>query len=164
MHFEIKAMETEDERCGKAYVHWKSWQESYVGIVDPGYLSRLTLEKCEEIAFRFPNNTWVAVEDGRVIGFAAAGKTRGPGGQSSDEGEVYAIYVLEEFQKKKVGYRLMRYCLEQLAGCRKVYVWVLKENKKAISFYEQVGFRADGSEEELVLGTPVLAIRMTISN
>ena len=32
----IKPMETEDEIRGKAFVHWKSWQESYRGIVDPG--------------------------------------------------------------------------------------------------------------------------------
>jgi len=43
----IKSIETEEEIRGKAYVHWKSWQESYVGIVDAGYLARLTLEKCD---------------------------------------------------------------------------------------------------------------------
>ena len=32
----LKPMETEEEIRGKAFVHWKSWQESYRGIVDPG--------------------------------------------------------------------------------------------------------------------------------
>ncbi|WP_022778856.1 hypothetical protein [Butyrivibrio sp. AE3009] len=46
MSIEIKKMETDDEFKGKAYVHWKGWQEAYTGIVDQGYLDGLTLEKC----------------------------------------------------------------------------------------------------------------------
>jgi phi13 family phage major tail protein len=39
---------------------------------------------------------------------------------------------------------------------------VLAENAKAIAFYGRVGFRADGEAKDLVLGTPVRAIRMVI--
>ncbi len=48
MNVVIKKMETDDEIRGKAYVHWKSWQEAYSGIVDQRYLDSLTLEKCEK--------------------------------------------------------------------------------------------------------------------
>lgn len=164
MRYPIKPMETEAEARGKAYVHWKSWQESYAGIVDPGYLSRLTLEKCEAMAFRYPENTWVAMDGERVVGFTAAGAYRGADDGETDEGEVYAIYVLQEFQKQGIGYALMRHSLSVLQGCRRIYVWVLRENQKGISFYERVGFRADGAEKELVLGSPVKVIRMTYSN
>lgn len=163
MSYLIKPMETEDEARGKAYVHWKSWQESYQGIVDAGYLARFTLAQCEEWAFRYPENIWVAKDGERVIGFAAAGKYRGADGGDTDEGEVYAIYVLREFQKQKVGYALMKHCLDRLADCRRIYVWVFKENQKAVSFYEKVGFRADGTEKVLLLGTPAPAIRMAIT-
>ena len=163
MRYPIKPMETEAEARGKAYVHWKSWQESYAGIVDPGYLSRLTLEKCEAMAFRYPENTWVAMDGERVVGFTAAGAYRGADDGETDEGEVYAIYVLQEFQKQGIGYALMRHSLSVLQGCRRIYVWVLRENQKAISFYERVGFRADGAEKEPVLGSPVKVIRMTYS-
>ena len=145
MTYPIKPMETEAEIRGKAYVHWKSWQESYAGIVDPGYLARLTLKKCEDMAFRYLGNTWVAKVGERVVGFTAAGKYRGEDGSESDVGEVYALYVLQEYQKQKIGYALMRHSLSVLQGCRRIYVWVLRENQKAISFYERVGFRADGA-------------------
>lgn len=161
MPYPIKPMETEEEIRGKAYVHWKSWQESYAGIVDAGYLARLTLEKCEDMAFRYPENTWVAKVGERVVGFTAAGAYRGADDGETDEGEVYAIYVLQEFQKQGIGYALMRHSLSVLQSCRRIYVWVLRENQKAISFYEKVGFRADGAEKELVLGSPVKVIRMT---
>ena len=51
MNIVIKKMETDAEIKGKAYVHWKSWQEAYSGIVDQRYLDSLTLDKCEKIAF-----------------------------------------------------------------------------------------------------------------
>ena len=53
----IKPMQTEEEIRGKAFVHWKSWQESYAGIVDAEYLSRMSVERCEESARRWPENT-----------------------------------------------------------------------------------------------------------
>ena len=154
----IKPMETEDEIRGKAYVHWKSWQESYRGIVDQGYLDRMTVSRCEEMASRYPENTLVAKDGARVIGFACAGAVNG----EIDAGEVYALYVLEEYQKRGIGYALMREALSLLKGCRVVYLWAFKENAKAIRFYEHVGFRQDGTEKELVLGSPVKGIRMTM--
>ena len=154
----IKPMEAEDEIRGKAYVHWKSWQESYRGIVDQGYLDRMTISRCEEMASRYPENTLVAKDGARVIGFACAGAVNG----EIDAGEVYALYVLEEYQKRGIGYALMREALSLLKGCRVVYLWAFKENAKAICFYERVGFRQDGTEKELVLGSPVKGIRMTM--
>jgi len=41
-----------------------------------------------------------------------------------------------------------------------VAVWVLKDNIRAIKFYEKCGFRFDGREEELALGTPIVEVRM----
>ena len=55
----------------KGFVHWKSWQESYQGIVDPRYLLDLALDKCVEIARKWPENTIVAVEQ-RIVGFVCA--------------------------------------------------------------------------------------------
>ena len=46
----IKKMETDTEIREKAYVHWKSWQEAYSGIVEKKYLDEHTLEQCEEMA------------------------------------------------------------------------------------------------------------------
>ena len=158
MDIVIKPMETEEEIRGKAYVHWKSWQESYRGIVDDGYLDRMTVSRCEEMASRYPENTLVAKDGDRVIGFACAGAVNG----EIDAGEVYALYVLEEYQHQGIGYALMREALSLLKGCRVVYLWAFKENAKALRFYERVGFRLDGTEKEIVLGTPAKGVRMTM--
>ena len=154
----IKPMETEDEIRGKAFVHWKSWQESYRGIVDDGYLDRMTLAQTEEKAFLWRDNILVAKDGERVVGFAGYGKSR----EEDGAGEVFALYLLEEYQKRGIGYALMRRALDELSGCRAVCLWAFAENKKALSFYERVGFHLDGTEKEIVLGTPAKGVRMTM--
>ena len=80
----LKPMESEEEIRGKAYVHWKSWQETYPGLVDADYLQRLTLETCEERAFRWTSDTWIAKMDGQVVGFACCGASREQSGAGGD--------------------------------------------------------------------------------
>ena len=41
----------------------------------------------------------------------------------------------------------MNAALAELAGHPRVCLWVLKENKRAIRFYETCGSRADGTEK-----------------
>ena len=62
MNIVIKKMETDAEIKGKAYVHWKSWQEAYSGIVDQRYLDSLTLDKCEKIRM-----SWISFRCARYL-------------------------------------------------------------------------------------------------
>ena len=78
----------------------------------------------------------------------------------TDCGEVFSIYVLADYHGQKVGYELMNAALEKLSDYGKIAVWVLKGNDKGIRFYEKYGFRFDGTEEEIMLGTPNTELRM----
>ena len=156
--YTIKPMESEEEIDGKGYAHYKSWHETYAGLIDADYLEGVTLEKCRSIARRWPENIIVAKDGERVIGFVGCGAYR-------DEtlpgcGEVFSIYVLKEYHGQKVGYELMNAALERLSGYRKIAVWVLKGNDRAIRFYERYGFRFDGTRAELMLGSPNTELRM----
>ena len=145
MNIVIKKMETEDEIRGKAYVHWRSWNETYPGLIDQRYLDELnTLERCEAAAFRWRDNLLVARDGERVIGFAGYGhRDEDP----PETGEVFALYVLAEYHGKGVGRQLMEAALEQLKDCRQVRLWTLKENGRAIRFYRKCGFVPDGAEK-----------------
>ena len=88
---QIKHMETDDEIRGKAYVHWKSWNETYPGLMDAVYLAGRTLEKCEEQAFRWRDNLLVAKDGERVVGFIGYGEA---GDALPGAGEIFALYVL----------------------------------------------------------------------
>ena len=75
-------------------------------------------------------------------------------------GEVYAIYVLADYYGQKVGYELMNAAFEKLATYKHIAVWILKDNERAIKFYEGYGFRFDGTEQEIKLGTSNTELRM----
>ncbi|MDE7297298.1 MAG: GNAT family N-acetyltransferase [Lachnospiraceae bacterium] len=154
----IKPMESEEEINGKGYVHYKSWHETYAELIDAKYLENFTLEKCTAIAHRSLNNIIVAKDGDKVIGFAGYGAYRDS--TLPQHGEVFAIYVLEEYHGKKVGYDLMNAALKKLSDYKKIAVWVLKGNARAIHFYERYGFRFDGAEAEIVLGAPNTELRM----
>lgn len=142
-NLKVKKMETDDEIRGKAYVHWKAWHEAYPGLVDQGYLEDMTLEKCEKIAYSWPGNLIVAKDNGRVIGFVGYGDC---GNETPNTGEIFALYVLAEYYGKGVAQKLMKAGLQQLTNYPQVCLWVLKENKRAIRFYEKCGFVPNGEE------------------
>lgn len=147
MSIVIKKMETDEEIRGKAYVHWASWHEAYANLIDPDYLGKLTLEKCEEIAYRWLSNILVAKDGDRVIGFVGAGSYRDK--TVKDCGEIFALYVLKEYYGTGVGKLLTDAAIRTFSDYPKVLLWVLKENKRAIRFYEKCGFRPDGEESYL---------------
>lgn len=149
---------TEADMDGKGYVHWKSWQETYPGLIDAGYLAEITLEKCVKIAHRWPDNLLVAKDGDRVVGFVGYGAYRDD--SLLNTGEVYGLYLLREYHSQKIGYALMNAAFERLTEYPSVAVWVLKGNERAIRFYEHYGFTFDGAEVDVMLGTPNKELRM----
>ena len=154
----IKKMESEEEINGKGYVHYKSWHETYTGLIDADYLERRTLEKCIATAHKCPDNILVAKDGEKVVGFVGYGAYRDD--TLSACGEIFTIYVLAAYHRQKVGYELMKAAIEKLSAYKKIAVWVLKENKRAIRFYERFGFRFDGTEAKIMLGTQNTELRM----
>lgn len=154
----IKPMETEAEIEGAGYVHYKAWQETYPGLIDASFLEGFTEERCKKSAHKWTGETLIAKDGDRVIGFVKYGAYRG--GDLPGCGEVSAIYLLSGYQGQKIGYRLMNAAFEKLVGYEKVALWVLKGNDKAIRFYERYGFCFDGTEKEVLLGTPNMEYRM----
>ena len=95
---------------------------------------------------------------GRVIGFVGYGDR---GEEAPDIGEIFALYILSEYYGKGVGQQLMKAALQQMRGYQQICLWVLKENKRAIRFYQKCGFDSDGEE---IYSTTVAAseIRMIL--
>ncbi len=143
MDITIKKMETDGEIRGKAFVHWQAWHEAYPGMVSSDYLERFTLERAEKMAFSWRDRLIVAKDGDRVIGFVGYGDR---GAEDPDTGEIFALYVLAEYYGTGVGKQLMDAGLEQLKDYPRACLWVLKDNARAIRFYEKCGFRPDGRE------------------
>ncbi len=154
----IKPAETDEELCGRGYVHCTSWQEAYRGIVSDRYLDSMTVAATTARARQFPENTLIAKDREKVVGFAVYGPSRDE--DLTDAGEVIAIYVLSAYYGRKIGYRLMNEAFSRLSEYNTIFVWVLEKNERAIRFYHRYGFEFDGCKKQWNLGTPVTIVRM----
>ncbi|MEG4021489.1 GNAT family N-acetyltransferase [Microcoleus sp. S13C4] len=129
-----------------ARVNVDTWRTAYRNIVPTDYLAQLSYEKREsnwqEIlvnAEKSKNFVCVAENDsGELVGFAAAGCERT--GKYVYQGELFAIYILEEYQRQGTGRQLVRTVATKLAelSLNSMLVWVLGDNS-AYKFYELLG-------------------------
>ncbi len=76
---------------------------------------------------------------------------------SEYEAEVCEFYVEPFFKRNGVGYELMDALVKEAKaeGKKRIFLWVIKENLTARSFYEKNGFVPTG-EEQLIEGTDKL--------
>lgn len=129
-----------DDAASIAKVHVDSWKSTYVGILPEAFLQTLTYEP-KRWQENIRKQTIYIAEDqsGHIVGFAIGGKER-TGNYSEYEGELYAIYLLEEHQGNRIGKRLFQTVVNQLHQERinSMVVCVLAENKAAY-FYEAMG-------------------------
>jgi len=149
---------TKNDIEGKAYVHYKSCHETYSGLISDIYMKNITLEKCIDTVNKYPENTIVAIADSKVAGFACYGQSRDE--DMSDTGELIALYLLEKYKGRGIGKLLADACFEKMSDYTRVSLWVLSQNKNAIGFYENYGFRADGVKKTIRLGEPIEKMRM----
>ena len=105
-------------------------------------------------------------EEAGVIGFVSGGPLREEvAGCPGYQGEVYAIYVLQEHQRRGVGSQLMRRAFRWLAerGMRSVVVWVLEENPSR-HFYEALGGGCIAKQEITIGGVDLPEVAYGWSN
>jgi ribosomal protein S18 acetylase RimI-like enzyme len=141
-----------------AEVHVRSWQHAYEGLLPEEFLATLSVEKreywwCETLARGSPQ-LLVARDDGGLCGFACFGASRDEDAPPATA-EIWAIYLLPRVWSLGVGQRLWRPALARLRadGARRVMLWALAGNQRAIHFYQREGFTVDEtSRRSLDLG------------
>lgn len=153
----IKAMETAEEIEGKSLVHWQTWREAYNEILLAEFQEQMTLDKCRFYSQKYPENTLIALDDAKVVGFVSYGDFRD---SARIAGEIFALYVLKDYYGKGVGQQLIQAAFAALDGYQEIVLWVLEDNKRAIAFYEKMGFVFDGEEKVIDLGKAVKEKRM----
>ncbi|WP_253701830.1 GNAT family N-acetyltransferase [Bacillus sp. FJAT-27445] len=128
-----------------AKVHVASWQTTYKGIMDEGFLSRLSVEKRKELwrnnLQRVGNIVLVAVLNGEIVGFADGSRVK-EGEYPGYDRDVTSIYFYEEYQGKGFGKQLLNLLFEEFRkdGFTNAIVKVLEDNA-ACRFYEALGAR-----------------------
>ena len=157
MNVRIKLMETAEEIEAKSVVHWQTWREAYDAILPADFQEEMTLDRCRFYSQEYPDNTLIALDGSKVIGFLSYGDFRDSAIQA---GKIFALYVLRDYYGKDIGQRLLEAAFAVLANCSEILLWVLEDNKRAIAFYQKMGFRFDGQEKTIELGKPVREKRM----
>jgi GNAT superfamily N-acetyltransferase len=84
---------------------------------------------------------YVALVDGRVIGYAGVGPERDPQAPANT-GELYALFVHPDHWGTGAGRALTDAALADLrrTGCTAAWLWVLEANARARQFYTRYGF------------------------
>lgn len=157
----IKTMETPEEIEGKSLVHWQTWREAYDDLLPAEFQETMTLDRCRFFSQKYPENTLIAMDGKKVVGFISYGNFRD---EAIQTGEIIALYVLKDYYGKGVSEQLMHAAFVALDQFFEIYLWVLKDNKRAIAFYQKMGFTFDGQEKILDLGKPVKELRMMCSS
>ena len=146
-----------------AAMHIASWHETYTGLLPDKMLSALSVESRAaawvkimqdpetEPATERSTVVHLAEHQGAIIGFGSCGAQRTESLKAKGyDGEVSAIYVLREFQKRKIGTRLLRAMSADLMrrGSSGAALWVLRDNLRARHFYEHFGAKVIAERED----------------
>jgi L-amino acid N-acyltransferase YncA len=154
MNFIIREAKIEDA-SGIANVHVDSWIETYTGIVPDKYLSTLSKEKKQEmwesiISSNKPKQyTFVAEVNGAIVGFINGGEAKEK--EHGFDGELRAIYLLQNHQGKKIGKAMFNKLSESLKNdsIKNMYLWVLRDNA-SVDFYKGMGgIKGNSKEDEI---------------
>jgi L-amino acid N-acyltransferase YncA len=97
------------DAMGIAKVQVDTWRTTYQGIVPDDYLDSMTFEnrehKWKEILKE--GTVYVAEEKGKVCGFSCGGKQRSEN-YPAYAGELYAIYLDQQYQRRGIGSLLLK--------------------------------------------------------
>lgn len=142
-----------------AQVHVETWRAAYAGLVPDPYLIGMSVEgqafRWKKLLTYLPAGQRVrvaVVESLGVVGFTSCGPARGKSPPAP--GEVYTLYVQQDWQGQGIGRQLLKGILADLAalGHSSAFLWVLADNP-ARFFYQRVGGQAVGAQNEAFAGT-----------
>lgn len=131
----------ENDASGIAYVNTYTWLTTYKDLLPNEVLEDRKKTMKDRIplikdSIKKQDNTYVAVDNNKVIGFISYGKSRN--NEYLNSGEIYAIYVLDDYQGLGIGKKLFLTGIKELIdmGYNNMILNVLEGNK-TINFYEK---------------------------
>ena len=151
MNFSVRpAIAAAAEAIG--YINAHSWKSTYKNLVHQSFLDLLDAKEMQKNAERRLQNPkldcFVLVENdsGNVVGYSHIGPCRKKNVDA--DGELYAIYLLEEYQNQGGGKLLFDIAVARIKerGYSKMMVSVFERNNSGRKFYEKAGGKLIGSD------------------
>ncbi|MEX1248883.1 MAG: GNAT family N-acetyltransferase [Anaerolineales bacterium] len=139
-----------------ARVHIASWRSTYKGLVPSEFLAALSYERRTEqwgSALENPDRNYIFVAEHKeigIVGFVDCGPERE--GRREYPGEIYAIYLYEQYQGRGIGKQLFDKAVDELKqrGHHSILLWVLIDNPSR-GFYVRMGGE-EISQKEIEIG------------
>jgi len=126
-----------------ARVHVQSWRESFTGTVPQTFLDRMSVvRRAKAFEKGFASDVYqmfvAETRENGIVGFADFGKMRDNDG--AYEAELYAIYLLHDFQRQGIGAKLFDLGVKYLIanGMNSMSLLALEASPYK-SFYEKMG-------------------------
>ncbi|MBE6160227.1 MAG: GNAT family N-acetyltransferase [Lactobacillales bacterium] len=139
MNYVIRKRKKEDCKYIQKIIT-RCWQDTYRGIINDEYLDSLSDNEEERIKNSEnnfdENSTYLVIEiDNKVVGFTKYGVSIKEG-----YGEIFALYLLKEYQGNGYGKKLVASAIEELRkmNFNKILIGCLKDNPSN-KFYEHLG-------------------------
>jgi L-amino acid N-acyltransferase YncA len=148
------------DAAGIACVHVETWRNAYAGVVPNAYLVAMTEARqavqWDGLVRRPARNESVVVAEAvgprglQIVGFGSSGRSRG----SLAAGEVYTLYVGNDWQGQGIGGQLLAAMFQRLAARRMndAVIWVLSANPSRY-FYEAMGGARVAHRQERFAGS-----------
>lgn len=147
----------------------RSWEQSLPEEVRTEVLGSVDLAGMTdswEAAIRRPPlaqfRVLVAVEDSRVVGFAALGPSDDPDAEPGEDALVAEFVIDPVAQRRGHGSRLLHACVDTLRadGFTRATWWVRANDDVLRSFLLEAGWAADGAHSEVALADPGPRLRL----
>ena len=143
MSYTIRPMEEADIPA-RSLVHCRAWEETYRGLIPDAVLDSMTPEAVEAAVRALPMEALVAEGPDGLVGFACFLPEARDFTARRNTSEIAALYLLRSAQGLGLGRRLLEAALGHLPPHQDVALYVLDKNRRAIRFYESMGFRLTG--------------------
>ena len=151
LSIEVRRADPRDARAIAA-VHRSAWIAAYAGMIPQRPLVNMIERRREDWwrrAARGPSTVLVLDVAGKIAGYATIGLNRVRA--LKQEGEIYELYLLPEYQGIGLGSYLFRECRGILRELHMsgLVVWCLEDNEHAVTFYRAMGGMdvAEGMED-----------------
>ena len=120
-------------------VNMLGWKQTYKGIFPQKFLDNLdindeiSIQKCEAKIKEYA----VCEIDNKIVGIVRYGKNKKD--YDDSYGEIYALYVLNDYQRQGIGLNLMKFAFKELKkNFHSILISTLVENT-ANEFYQKAG-------------------------
>ncbi|MBW0000438.1 MAG: GNAT family N-acetyltransferase [Verrucomicrobia bacterium] len=126
-----------------AAVHVETWRTAYPRLLPESVLASLSVEaeraEWERILSSGPTETWVALVDDVLVGWAILGPPRDDDLDPALMQELYGLYLLPRYWGRGVGRILCEIAEGRMRerGARTAVLWVHQQNQRARRFYER---------------------------